>query len=54
MLSSSPDVIRMINTRRMKRVGHEPSMKGMRNEYKALGRRSEGKRPLGSSRYEIN
>lgn len=43
----------MIKTRRMKKVGHVPNMKKMRNEYKALGRRLEGKRPLGRPRHVI-
>jgi hypothetical protein len=43
----------MIKTRRMKKVGHVPSIKDMRSEYKALGRGPEGKRPLGRPRERI-
>jgi hypothetical protein len=46
----SPNVIRMIKSRRMRRVGHVARMGEKRNAYRILVGKSEGKRPLGRIR----
>jgi hypothetical protein len=46
-LYSSPSVIRVIKSRRMRWTGHAALMGVMRVVYTALVRRHEGKRPLG-------
>jgi hypothetical protein len=46
-LYSSPGIIRMINSRRIKWTGHVACMGMKRNTYKALVGEPEGKRPLG-------
>jgi len=55
ILYASPDIIRMIWSKRT-RVGHAERMGEIRNEYKILAGKLEGKRPLGrlSSRGEDN
>jgi hypothetical protein len=44
-LYSSPDVTRMIKSRRMRSAGHVACMGEMRNSYKISVRKHEGKRP---------
>jgi hypothetical protein len=53
-LYSSPNIIRMIKSRRMRWVEHVARNGKMRNEYTILVGKSEGKRPLGrpKSRWE--
>jgi hypothetical protein len=50
ILYSSPNVIRQIKSRRMRRVGHVARMGEERNVYKVLMGKPEGKRPLGRPR----
>jgi hypothetical protein len=45
-LYSSPDIIRQIKSRRMRRVGHVACMGEGRNLYKVLVGKPKGKRPL--------
>jgi hypothetical protein len=45
-LYTSPNIIRVIKSRRMSWVGHTACMGAMRNAYKILVGKSEGKRPL--------
>jgi hypothetical protein len=47
---SSPNVIRIIKSRRMRWAGHV-SMHGKRNAYKILVGKPEGKKPLGRPRH---
>jgi hypothetical protein len=49
-LYSSPSIIRIIKSRRMKWAGHVARMREKRNAYMLLVRKSEGKRPLGRPR----
>jgi hypothetical protein len=49
-LYSSPTIIRMINSRRMRWAGHVARMGKTRNAYRMLMGKSEGKEPLGRSR----
>jgi hypothetical protein len=49
-LYSSPSVIRMIKSRRMRWVGHVARMREKMNAYTILVGMSEGKRPLGRPR----
>jgi hypothetical protein len=49
-LCSSPNIIRMIKSKRMKWAGHVPRMGEERNAYRVLMRKPEGKRPLGGPR----
>jgi hypothetical protein len=49
-LYSSPNIIRMINSRRMGWVGHVARMGETRNAYRILVGKTEGKRPLGRPR----
>jgi hypothetical protein len=44
---SSPDIIRMIRSRRMRWAGYVACMGEMRNAYEILVGKPEGKRPLG-------
>jgi hypothetical protein len=46
-LYSSPNVVRVIKSRRMRWVGHMARMGEGRGVYRVLVGRSEGKRPLG-------
>jgi hypothetical protein len=46
-LYSSRSIIRMIKSRRMRWVGHVARMGEMRNAYRILVGKPEGKRPLG-------
>jgi hypothetical protein len=49
-LYSSPNIIRMIKSRRMRRAGHVTRMGEKRNAYTILMEKPEGKRPLGRPR----
>jgi hypothetical protein len=49
-LYSSPSKIRIIKSRRMRRVGHVARMGEKRNVYRLLVGKPEGKRPLGIPR----
>jgi hypothetical protein len=49
-LYSSPSIIRIITSRRMRWAGHVARMGEKRNVYKLLVRKPEGKRPLGRPR----
>jgi hypothetical protein len=49
-LYSSPNIIRMIKSRRMKRAGYVARMREKRNAYRRLVGKPEGKRPLGRPR----
>jgi hypothetical protein len=49
-LYSSPSIIRMINSRRMKWAGHVARMGEKRNAHRILVRKPEGKRLLGKPR----
>jgi hypothetical protein len=46
-LYSSPNIIRMIKSRRMRWAGHAARMWEARNAYRLLVGKPEGKRPLG-------
>jgi hypothetical protein len=46
-LYSSPNIIRMIKSRRMRWAGHVACMGGKGNAYRILVRKPEGRRPLG-------
>jgi hypothetical protein len=49
-LYSSPTIIRMIKSRRMRWAGHVERMGEKRNAYRILVENPEGKRPLGRPR----
>jgi hypothetical protein len=49
-LYSSPNIIRMIKSRRMRWAGYVARMGEKRNAYRILVGKSEGKRPLGRPR----
>jgi hypothetical protein len=49
-LWSSPSIIRMIKSRRMRWAGHVPRIVSQRNAYRTLVGKPEGKRPLGRQR----
>jgi hypothetical protein len=49
-LYSSPNIIRMIKSRRMRWVGHLSRMGAKRNAYRILVGKAEGRRPLGRPR----
>jgi hypothetical protein len=49
-LYSSPNIVRVIKSRRMRWAGHVACMKGGRGIYRALVGKPEGKRPLGRPR----
>jgi hypothetical protein len=49
-LYSSPSIIRIIKSRRIRWAGHVARMGEKRNAYKLLVRKPEGKRPLGRPR----
>jgi hypothetical protein len=49
-LYSSPSIIRIIKTRKMRYVEHVAGMEEKRNVYRLLVGRPEGKRPLGRPR----
>jgi hypothetical protein len=46
-LYSSPSIIRIIKSRRMRLAGHVARMEEKRNAYRLLVGKPEGKRPLG-------
>jgi hypothetical protein len=46
----SPNIIRMIKSRRIRWAGHVAQMGEKRNTYRTLVRKPEGKRPLGRPR----
>jgi hypothetical protein len=50
-LYSSPSIIRIIKSRRMRWAGHVGRMREKRNAYRLLVREPEGKRPLGKPRH---
>jgi hypothetical protein len=49
-LCSSPSIIRMIKSRRMRWAGNVARMGAKKNAYRILEGKSEGKRPLGRPR----
>jgi hypothetical protein len=49
-LYSSPSIIRMIKSRRMRWAGYVARMREKRNAYRILMGKTEGKRPLGRPR----
>jgi hypothetical protein len=49
-LYSSPNIIRIIKSRRMRRAGHVAQMGDKRNVYRLLVGKPGGKRPLGRPR----
>jgi hypothetical protein len=49
-LYSSPSIIRMIKSRRMRWASHVTRMRTKRNAYRILVGKPEGKRPLGRPR----
>jgi hypothetical protein len=49
-LYSSPSIIRMIKSRRMRWAGHVAHMREKRNAYRIFEGKPEGKRPLGRPR----
>jgi hypothetical protein len=49
-LYSSPNILRVIKSRRMRRAGHVARMGEKRSAYRILVRRPEGRRPLGRPR----
>jgi hypothetical protein len=50
---SSPSIIKMIKSRRMRWAGHVARMGAMRNAYRILTRKPEEKRPLGRPRRRL-
>jgi hypothetical protein len=52
-LYSSPNIVRVIKSRRIRWAGHVARMGEGRGVYRVLVRRSEDKRPLGSSRRRL-
>jgi hypothetical protein len=50
-LYSSPNIIRMMKSRRMRWAGHVARMGEKRNAYRILVGKPEGRRPLGRARY---
>jgi hypothetical protein len=50
-LYASPNIIRVIKSRIMRWAGHVTGIREMRNAYRILVRKPEGKRPLGRPRY---
>ena len=48
--TSSPNIIRVIKSRRMRWAGHVARMREMRGGYRILVGKPEGKRPLGRPR----
>ena len=49
-LYSSPNIIRSLNSRRLRRAGHVARMEQSRNAFRVLVGKPEGKRPLGRPR----
>jgi hypothetical protein len=52
-LYSSPNIIRIIKSKRMKWAGHVARMGEKRNAYRLLVGKPEGKRPLGRPRRRL-
>jgi hypothetical protein len=52
-LYSSPSIIRMSNSRRMRWAGHIARMEEKKNVYRILVGKPEGKRPLGKPRRSL-
>jgi hypothetical protein len=52
-LYTSPSIIRIIKSRRMRWVGHVARMGEKRNMYRLLVGKPEGKKPLGRPRHNI-
>jgi hypothetical protein len=52
-LYSSPNIIRVIKSRRMRWVGHVPCMGEKRGAYRILVGRPEGRQPLGRPRSRL-
>jgi hypothetical protein len=52
-LYSSPNIIRMIKSRRMRWAGHVARMREMRNADRILVGKPEGKKPLGRPRRRL-
>jgi hypothetical protein len=50
-LYSSPSIIRIMKSRRMRWVGHVARVGEKRNAYRLLVGKPEGRRPLGRARY---
>jgi hypothetical protein len=50
-LYSSPNIVRVIKSSRMRKVGHVARMGDRRGVYRLLVGKPEGKRPLGSLRH---
>ena len=50
-LYASPNIVRVIKSRRMRRAGHVARMGEMRGVYRVLVMKHEGKRPLGRPRH---
>ena len=50
-LYCSPNIVRVIKSRRMRRAGHVARMGERRGVYRVLVGKSEGKRPLGRHRH---
>jgi hypothetical protein len=53
-LNASPNVIRVIESRRMRWAGHVAHKGEMRNAYNILVGKSEGKTPLGRARHRCD
>jgi hypothetical protein len=51
-LYCSPNIVRVIKSRRMRWAGHVARMGGNRNAYRNLVGKSEGKRPFGRPRHK--
>jgi hypothetical protein len=51
---ASPNIIRVMNSRRIRWAGHVERVGDGRGAYRVLVRRPEGKRPLGRPRWEDN
>jgi hypothetical protein len=49
-LYSSPNIVRVIKSRRMRWAGHVAHMEGVRGVYRVLVGRPDGKKPLGRPR----
>jgi hypothetical protein len=53
-MNSSPNVVGVIKSWRMMRVGHTIHMGEVRNAYKILAGKPEGKKPLGKPRHKLD
>jgi len=50
-LYASPNIIKATKSRRMRRIGHVAHMGQMRNVYKIVVRKPEGKRQFGKHKH---